>query len=290
MQEDEGWFACDGYRMRYVHLSAANGYGLWWWWQPRRPAVVFVHGLMGYSFSWRSNLEFFRKHRDVYALDFLGVGHSDRPKAGETQFDLESAAGRLLRFLQSLGHAKIDLVATSHGGAVAMLAASRDYCSARPLIRRLVLAAPAHPFMDDTLRAAMQATSLGKTLVGSFGPMVQNQAMAQMYADEANITPEARAGYAVNFQDERSYDYALAVAQSWKTDMQKLEAALPAISRIPALLLWGDKDETVPARSAARLQRCFRAAELEILPGIGHLPYEEAPEEFNRRVLRFLEQ
>jgi pimeloyl-ACP methyl ester carboxylesterase len=276
--------------MRYVHLPATNGYGLWWWWQPRRPAVVFVHGLMGYSFSWRYNLEFFRKHRDAYALDFLGVGHSDRPKANEADFDLEAAADRLLRFLQSLGHAKVDLVATSHGGAVAMLAASRDYCSPRPLIRRLVLAAPAHPFLDDNLRTAMQATSLGKTLVGSFGPMVQSTAMAQMYADEANITPETRAGYAVNFLDERSYDYALAVAQSWREDMQKLEAALPAISRIPALLLWGAKDETVPADSAARLQRCFREAELEIFPDTGHLPYEEAPEEFNRRVLGFLER
>jgi pimeloyl-ACP methyl ester carboxylesterase len=37
------------------------------------------------------------------------------------------------------------------------------------------------------------------------------------------------------------------------------------------------------------LREFFRDAEYTVLPGVGHLPYEEAPEEFNRRVLRFLE-
>ena len=44
-----------------------------------RPAVVLVHGLMGYSFSWRHNLEIFAQHRQVYAVDLLGVGFSDHP-------------------------------------------------------------------------------------------------------------------------------------------------------------------------------------------------------------------
>lgn len=295
MQDSESWFACGKERMRYVHLSASNGSGLpglWWWWLPPRPrpAVVFVHGLMGYSFSWRYNLEFFAKHRDVYALDFLGVGHSDRPTAGTVGFGLEAAAERLLRFLHSLGHSRIDLVATSHGGAVAMMAASRDYCSPRSLIRRLALVAPAHPFMpSNNLNMAKASTQWGRALVGSYGEMVQGHAMAQMYSEEFDITAEARAGYAVNFLDERSYDYALAVAESWTRDMQTLEAALPAIYDIPALLLWGAQDQTVPVSSALRLQQCFRQAELEVLPGVGHLPYEEAPLEFNRRLLGFLE-
>jgi pimeloyl-ACP methyl ester carboxylesterase len=37
------------------------------------------------------------------------------------------------------------------------------------------------------------------------------------------------------------------------------------------------------------LQKVFSNAQYVVLPDVGHLPYEEAPEEFNRIVLRFLE-
>ena len=45
-------FPVETHRMRYLHLPAAAPAS------PPLPAVVFVHGLMGYSFSWRHNLEF----------------------------------------------------------------------------------------------------------------------------------------------------------------------------------------------------------------------------------------
>ena len=171
---------------------------------PSQPAVVFVHGLMGYSFSWRHNLEFFARQREVCAVDLLGMGHSDRPEADAADFGLEAAASRLLRLLHSLGCSQIDLVATSHGGAVAMLAASKDRSSPRPMIRRLVLIAPAHPFMSEThvQLALFLLRSAGCFCNGlaSYGAAVQGQAMGVMYSDESRITPETRAGYAVNLR------------------------------------------------------------------------------------------
>jgi pimeloyl-ACP methyl ester carboxylesterase len=111
-----------------------------------------------------------------------------------------------------------------------------------------------------------------------------------LYADESQITEETHAGYAVNFQDESSYDYALKVTESWREDMHTLETALPSIARIPTLLLWGEDDQTIPADTALRLRQCFREVEFETLPGVGHLPYEEAPVDFNRCLLEFLER
>jgi pimeloyl-ACP methyl ester carboxylesterase len=286
MQERELWFPCGAHRMRYLHLRAVNPRPL--------PAVVFVHGLMGYSFSWRHNLEYFAQHREVYAVDLLGIGHSDRPEAGAVDFGFEATASRLLNFMRSLGHARIDLVATSHGGAVAMLAASLDRAAPQPLVHRMALVAPAHPFMNSAeLRLAFFSTDFGGMLLrnlASHSAALRSHAMGGMYSDESRISPETRAGYAVNLEDVRSYDYALAVVGSWQKDMQKLEAALPSIASIPVLLLWGADDHAVPASSGLRLQQCFRDAEYVVFPGVGHLPYEEAPAEFNRRLLRFLDR
>ena len=54
------------------------------------------------------------------------------------------------------------------------------------------------------------------------------------------------------------------------------------MSPFPALLLWGDRDRAVSLESAQNLRRCFDRAEFEVLPGTGHLPYEECPETLAR--------
>jgi pimeloyl-ACP methyl ester carboxylesterase len=71
--------------------------------------------------------------------------------------------------------------------------------------------------------------------------------------------------------------------------MQQLHAALPSIARIPVLLLWGAEDQAVSPGSGMLLRRSFEHAEYVVLAHAGHLPYEEVPEEFNRRVLHFLD-
>jgi pimeloyl-ACP methyl ester carboxylesterase len=272
--------------MRYLHLPAA---------EPRPlPPLVFVHGLMGYSFSWRHNLEFFAWRRTVYAVDLLGIGHSDRPETGEADFGLAAAALRLLEFIGSLGHSKIDLIATSHGGAVAMLAASWDRASGEPRIRRLLLSAPANPYMPSAdLQMASFLAPFGSMFVNglaSCSAAVQGQVLGRMYSNVTRITPETRAGYAVNFDDVRSYQYAFEVVRSWRSDMRQLEAALPSIASMPVLLLWGADDETVSASSGLQLRERFGEAEYVELPGVGHMPYEEAPSEFNRCLLQYLER
>ena len=284
MQERESWFPCGDQRMRYLRLSVGDHRLL--------PAVVFVHGLMGYSFSWRHNLEFFARQREVCAVDLLGMGHSDRPEADAADFGLEAAASRLLRLLHSLGRLQIDLVATSHGGAVAMLAASKDRSTPRPIVRRLALIAPAHPFMSEThVQLASFLAPFGGMFsngLASYGAAVQGQAMGLMYSHESRITPETRAGYAVNYDDARSYEYVQQVMRSWRADMRQLEAALPSIASMPVLLLWGADDETVSVSSGLELRKCFAHAEFVVLPGVGHLPYEEAPAEFNHCLQQFL--
>jgi pimeloyl-ACP methyl ester carboxylesterase len=45
----------------------------------------------------------------------------------------------------------------------------------------------------------------------------------------------------------------------------------------------------VACNSGLLLREFFHNAHYVVLPNVGHLPYEEAPEEFNRLVLQFLE-
>ena len=285
LANQEGWFACGEHRMNYIGRSAAEPLS------PSRPAVVFVHGLMGYSFSWRHNLEAFAHERDVFAVDLLGIGRSERPPAAD--YGMGAAASRVLSFLRSLGCPRVDLVGTSHGGAIAMLAAAEDRLSSQPLIRRLVLVDPANPFMRNArFRLAFFRTALGRLVLRQViarSELLLARSMGRMYADESRMTQEMRAGYELNLRDASSYEYALAVIRTWKEDMRQLRAALPSIADVPTLLLWGEQDHVVSPASGLQLQRHLRQARYQTMPGVGHMPYEEAPEQFNRAVLEFLD-
>jgi pimeloyl-ACP methyl ester carboxylesterase len=72
------------------------------------------------------------------------------------------------------------------------------------------------------------------------------------------------------------------------TDLHLIESVLPVVKSVPALLLWGDRDVAVEPASAKELHRRWDNSEVVMMDGVGHMPYEEVPEEFNRIALDFL--
>lgn len=69
----------------------------------------------------------------------------------------------------------------------------------------------------------------------------------------------------------------------------RLETALAGLD-IPALVLWGDHDQLVPAEQAALWQSSLRHAEMTIFTDCGHLPHFEQPQAVAQRILDFLRQ
>src|SRR5579863_2956333 len=98
----------EGCRMRY--LRAGSG-----------PPLILLHGLLGYSFSWRFTIPALAPYATVYAPDLLGAGFSDR--AFTLDHSMRAIARRVVRFAEKLNLASLDLLGTSHGGGVAMMAA-----------------------------------------------------------------------------------------------------------------------------------------------------------------------
>src|SRR6266849_3708605 len=106
---EECWVELDGARMRYLRAGSGR-------------ALILLHGLLGYSFSWRYTMPDLARYATVYAPDMLGAGFSDRP-AG-LDHSMAATARRVLRFAEKLGISSFDLLGTSHGGAIAMMAAA----------------------------------------------------------------------------------------------------------------------------------------------------------------------
>ncbi|MGB2756038.1 MAG: alpha/beta fold hydrolase, partial [Acidimicrobiia bacterium] len=58
---------------------------------------------------------------------------------------------------------------------------------------------------------------------------------------------------------------------------------------MPSLIIWGDEDPIIPVKHGYEAHLAMPGSRLEILKGAGHFPQVEAPEEFTRVLLDFLD-
>ncbi|MCR9068076.1 MAG: alpha/beta fold hydrolase [Rhodobacteraceae bacterium] len=91
--------------------------------------------------------------------------------------------------------------------------------------------------------------------------------------------------YARLIGNRRHVDGALSMMAQWSLDA--LGAALPRVD-VPVLMLHGEKDGAVPIKVAERVAEALPRARLEILPGVGHIAQEEAPERVAEALDQFL--
>ena len=57
---------------------------------------------------------------------------------------------------------------------------------------------------------------------------------------------------------------------------------------MPTLIVWGDRDRVLDVSGAAVLAEVMEDARIDIMPGVGHLPMLESPEETAARYLEFI--
>jgi pimeloyl-ACP methyl ester carboxylesterase len=248
-------------------------------------AVVLVHGLMGYSFSWRHAVPILAKNRTVVALDMPGSGFSDAPR--ELDAHLSAAARRLSQFLDKIGIEGCDLVGSSYGGATALRMATLEPSR----IKTLVLVSPANPWSRIGRKRLVAIGIPGVRIL--FPDLARRMRflhryfVRRMYGDPARVSAETLRGYSLPLARSGVFEHAVKIAESWRQDMNELKAEIHNAAAIPTLLVWGSKDRLVDLSSAQAISQCFRIAKTVIIDGAGHLPYEEAPTLFCKPVLDF---
>jgi pimeloyl-ACP methyl ester carboxylesterase len=159
-------------------------------------------------------------------------------------------------------------------------------------VRTLMLHAPANPFsrLCDPL-INFYLSGLGTWFahrVAALPERMQALALGRMYGDPTQLREGSLGKYVGSLRVPGTVEYVLSMLRTWFDDMASLEKQLEHVRAFPALLLWGDRDRAVSLASAQHLRRCFDRVEFELLPGTGHLPYEECPEVLTRLVNSFL--
>jgi pimeloyl-ACP methyl ester carboxylesterase len=234
------------------------------------PAILMLHGFGSSLHTWEDWARLLEADHRVIRLDLPGFGLTGPDPTGDYSDARSMAVLRAL--LDRLGVARATLIGSSMGGRIAWA-----FAAAHPdRVAKLVLVAPdgfASPGVAYGRRQEVPA--LMHVLPYTLPRSMLRANLAAAYADPARMT-EATV--------QRSYDLMLApgVRRAIIARMGQvvLPEPVPLLRRItvPTLLLWGEQDRMIPIANAQDYLAALPDARLVALPGIGHVPMEEAPE------------
>jgi 3-oxoadipate enol-lactonase len=239
--------------------------------------IVFLSGLTQEVRSWRLQVNFFsaRGFR-VVTYDTRGQGGSDKPDDPEA-YAFSRHVDDLYGLLDHLQIDRAHLVGLSHGGAVAQWAALRS----PERVSALVLAdtmAYVTPIFCKIFLGLIHATESGGN------PLRFDVALPWLFSDRFI---EANAPLLDTLRDlskDQPKDPILHLLRaSLAHDLRDRVGKIVA----PTLVMCGALDLLTPLSAARYLHRQIKGSDLVILPECGHVSSIEAPEPFNREVLKF---
>ena len=231
--------------------------------------LVLVHGFGGDLNNWLFNHPGLAAQRRVIALDLPGHGESGKQLRSGDADELSQA---LLALLDHLALDRVHLAGHSMGGLVSLTVARQ--APARGASLRLIASAGLgeeinadylHGFTDATNRNALKPH------------------LIQLFSDPALVTRQMLEDM-LKFKRLEGVDQALRQlnAQLFEGGRQRLDLR-NIVGQQPSLVIWGSDDAIIPARHAEGLE-----AQVEILPGQGHMVQLEAAERVNQLMATFL--
>ena len=273
-------------------------------------AVLLIHGFGANTNHWRFNQPVLAELTPTYAIDLLGFGRSDQPRARLKQeppddmavhygFDLWGE--QVADFCREVIDKPVILVGNSIGGVVALRAAQLlgpDLC------KRVVLIDCAQRLMDDKQLATQPAwmgwiRPLLKTMVSqrwlstalfrnAARPGVIRSVLKQAYPSGQNINDEL---VDLLYQPTKREGAAEAFRGFINLFDDHLAPQLMENLKVPVDLIWGEKDPWEPIAKAKNWKSTIACIEsMNVVEEAGHCAHDEAPNEVNSVLTKLIEE
>lgn len=254
--------------------------------------LVLMHGLSGHAESFIRNVKpLADAGYHVYSVDAVGHGFSDKPE--DVTYHSPTFERHLLGFLDAIGADRAHVLGQSLGAWTAWRVALRH----PERFLSLTSATGAGILLDDEAsRRESEAIHqrVGAVTARALEEPTRERVRARLewlMASPDRVTDElVETRYEIfNLPDSRRVMGKVSAEQTSPENRAHLltEADLARTS-VPTMVLWTDKNPTVPASTARRAAELVPGARFELIDDAGHWPQFERPEAFNRVVLGFV--
>jgi pimeloyl-ACP methyl ester carboxylesterase len=241
-----------------------------------KPTVILLHGLGAQAESWQLNINALAQNYRVIALDQIGFGKSDKPFL---KYRVGTYADFLDKFMSELKIEKAHLVGNSMGGWVAGFYAIKypskvekivlaDASGLTPKEINFDLIYQLYNSTRDEIRANLK-------LIFANPALRNNEALVDQFLTQRIIVND---GYTIN-----------SLIESIKRKEDFLDNRLDEIKK-PTLIIWGKQDGLIPVADAEKFNKGIANSQLVVFDNCGHVPQFEKAEDFNKKVLEFLQK
>jgi len=255
------------------------------------PPVVLIHGMLNSSRHWESVALQLAEHYTVVAPDLIGHGDSATPRG---DYSLGAHAASIRDLLAVIGIERASIVGHSLGGGVAM----QFFYQFPQRVERLVLVSSgglghrvspmlrtaALPGVSGLLSAAANPRLLGA--LRDIGGRMRERGLRQgvyVQALARALRPLEQPGAREAFLQTLRAVIDVHGQRVSATDRLYL------LESMPTLIVWGERDNTIPLGHARSTHEAIPHSHFKTLPGAAHFPNLEDPEGLARALLDFLQ-
>ncbi|MFG2598731.1 alpha/beta fold hydrolase [Streptomyces sp. NPDC048462] len=253
-------------------------------------AVLLIHGIGASSDTWSDVMPDLARNYRVIAPDLLGHGESEKPRA---DYSLPAYANGMRDLLGVLGIERATLIGHSLGGAVAMQFAYQfpERCErlvlvgtggigrqVTPLLRAASL--PGAQFLLQGLRlpTMRRQFEMAVKVLQRLGNGLGVDAPDLLRVVDA--LPDAHA--------RNAFIRTLRAVVDWRGQVGTMLDRCYLAQGMPTMLLWGGRDQVVPALHAGLGHVSMPGSRLEIFENSGHFPFRSEPDRFLEVVRDFI--
>jgi len=248
------------------------------------PVVVLLHANYSSLFMWEPWVAALRDRYRVIRLDLPAHGLTGPEPSGN--YTLERIQQLFEKFVDEKGLERFTVVGTSIGGTVAM-----RYTADHPeRIERLVLISPGS--LEPRVRGRTTPANVPRAadLLGYILPKSFTRFMlTNDYGDPQRVSDAVVDEWYEMWMREGNRLAMLNLLRQYVSG--GVEDKIRAVS-VPVLLIWGEKNKRVPLALAYETKNLLvnsPEVRLEVLPGIGHMLVQEAPEASSKLIRRYLD-
>jgi pimeloyl-ACP methyl ester carboxylesterase len=249
------------------------------WGSPDKPPFIMLHGIGRIAHTFDHLAPRFAASYHVLAIDMRGHGDSDwDPKAA---YLVEDYVKDIEALVDTLRLRNLTLLGNSTGGRVVQVYAGLHPTNVKALIVEDV--GPERP----------------ASIANGFARQVEQDA-AGWSSEEELLAQLKKSNATVSEQQLRAYAHfgtkpGPAGRIVWKRDPNLAKGFIETelwqyVRRItsPTIYIIGGRSTIVPAETQVQLQKTIPGVEIITMPGLGHYPDAEAPDEFFSIASRFL--
>jgi pimeloyl-ACP methyl ester carboxylesterase len=256
------------------------------------PPVVLVHGMLNSSSHWQSVALDLASDYTVIAPDLIGHGDSAAPRG---DYSLGAHAASIRDLLTALGIERATIVGHSLGGGVAM----QFFYQFPARVQRLVLVSSgglghevspmlrtaALPGMSAALSLAAHPRLLGA--VWGAGTRLRGLGVRQ----GAYVQAVARALRPLERPQAReAFLQTLRAVIDVRGQRVSATDRLYLLESIPTMIVWGERDNTIPLEHGRRAHEATPNSCFRTLPRAAHFPHLEEPEALVAVLREFLDE